>query len=317
MKIFAVNSKCMRGRWLYQIILGIRGVKRKHTGHPSGFTPQFQHSPGLNFLQEKLKSGFSTYNWSFLIYQFGSFFNSLQAKQNIHAGQYFFYLDSEQYLASCVSVSIYLKEIHSFKKPHWTAGAGPGSILGPGDPEMAAETQYLPSRKRAERGGRRGTTRSQPFAVLLNPVLRACFGGPAAKTPCSNAGGSGLTPDQGTRPHRPQPRVWMLQLRSKIPHVLQLRPGTDKEINIFKIKINPVLLDPGCNVMHFGLGGSGAYGSICRSLGLNRKQEEKCPQKTTKVWLQCWLSDWSPGEGLGRWPTRQTGAKSVTGRVQN
>ena len=58
----------------------------------------------------------------------------MQAKQNIHAGQYFFYLDSEQYLASSVSVSIYLKEIHSFKKTSLNSGAWARQYPGPWGP---------------------------------------------------------------------------------------------------------------------------------------------------------------------------------------
>ena len=50
------------------------------------------------------------------------------------------------------------------------------------------------------------------------------FPGPSvAKTLRSQCPGS--IPGQGTRPHMPQLRVWMLQQKSKIP--LQIRPGAD------------------------------------------------------------------------------------------
>ena len=39
-------------------------------------------------------------------------------------------------------------------------------------------------------------------------------GGPVAKTLCSNAGGLGLIPGQGTRSHMPLLRVRMPQLRT-------------------------------------------------------------------------------------------------------
>ena len=69
-----------------------------------------------------------------------------------------------------------------------------------------------------EAGG--ASTRRQPFAILS---IKSSAKGLASlvvqwlRLHAPNAGGSGLTPDQGIRPHMPQPRVWMLQLRSKIP----------------------------------------------------------------------------------------------------
>ena len=38
-------------------------------------------------------------------------------------------------------------------------------------------------------------------------------GGPVAETPCCQCRGRGLIPDQGTRPHAPQLRVCLMQLR--------------------------------------------------------------------------------------------------------
>ena len=75
---------------------------------------------------------------------------------------------------------------------------------------MAAETQYLPSRKRAERGGSRGINQRQRFAILS---VKSSAKGLASlvvqwlRLHAPKAGGSGLTPDQGTRPHKPQPRI--------------------------------------------------------------------------------------------------------------
>ena len=52
------------------------------------------------------------------------------------------------------------------------------------------------------------------FKIVL---LRDFPGGLVAKTPCSQQGGLGSIPGQGTRPHMLQLRVCMPQQRSKIP----------------------------------------------------------------------------------------------------
>ena len=99
------------------------------------------------------------------------------------------------------------------------------------------------------------------------------------------------------------------------PHVLQLRPGTDKEINIFKIKINPVLLDPGCDGHAFWLGWVRSVWFHLQKLGAEEKAGREVSPKNNKSMtsvLVIRLITW--GRPLGRWPTRQTGAKSMTGR---
>lgn len=67
------------------------GSKRKHTGHPKGSSPLSSSTVRVWKLCKKdSPTGFSTYNWSFFFnIPVWKFFNSLQAKQNIHAGQYF------------------------------------------------------------------------------------------------------------------------------------------------------------------------------------------------------------------------------------
>ena len=63
------------------------------------------------------------------------------------------------------------------------------------------------------------------FLVSLVKWDREDF--PVAETLGSQCRDPGLIPGQGTRPHMPQLRVWMLQQRLKIPQP-QLRLGTVK-----------------------------------------------------------------------------------------
>ena len=65
--------------------------------------------------------------------------------------------------------------------------------------------------------------------------IRDFPGGPIAKTPHSNAGDLGLIHLEGNRSYTPQLKILNAsrRLKNKKPHVLPLRPGAAKELNIF------------------------------------------------------------------------------------